>query len=79
MLNYKIFLSEKYILKSCLPRFSISGPVTLWSKWYSYTHTIDQFHKSHNAPVPYPTMQNSKQKCAHFSSEWCIVAHGTAA
>ena len=30
---------------------------------------IDQFHKSHNPPVPYPTMLHSEQKCAHFCSE----------
>ena len=38
-----------------------------------------QIHKSHNAPVPYPTMQHSEQKCAHFCSEWCIVGYGTGA
>ena len=27
---------------------------------------IDQSHKSHNAPVPYPMMHHSEQKCAHF-------------
>ena len=40
---------------------------------------MDQFHKSHNAPVPYPTMHHSEQKCAHFCSEWCIVGYGTGA
>ena len=35
--------------------------------------TIDQSHKSHNAPVSYPTMHHSKQKCEHFCYEWCIV------
>ena len=40
---------------------------------------IDQIHKSHNAPVPYPTMHHSEQKCAHFCSEWCIVGYGTGA
>ena len=40
---------------------------------------IDQPHKSHNAPVPYPTMHHSEQKCAHFCSEWCIVGYGTGA
>ena len=41
--------------------------------------SMDQFHKSHNAPVPYPTMHHSEQKCAHFCSEWCIVGYGTGA
>ena len=27
---------------------------------------IEQFHKSQNAPVPYPTILHSEQKCAHF-------------
>ena len=27
---------------------------------------VDQFHKSQNALVPYPTMVNSEQKCAHI-------------
>ena len=31
------------------------------------------------APVPYPTMHNSEQKCVHFCSEWCIVGYGTGA
>ena len=39
----------------------------------------DQIHKSHNTPVPYPTMHHSEQKCAHFCSEWCIVGYGTGA
>ena len=40
---------------------------------------IDQFHKSQNAPVPYPTMLHSEQKCAHFCSEWRIMGYGTGA
>ena len=32
---------------------------------YTLVHfPIDQFHKSQNAPVPYPTMLHSEQKCA---------------
>ena len=44
-----------------------------------YFDTIDQFHKSHNASVPYPTMCYSEQKCLHFCSESCIVWYGTDA
>ena len=44
--------------------------------WHWCHHTTDQFHKSQNAPVPYPTMVHSEQKCAHFCSEWSIVGHG---
>ena len=38
-----------------------------------YGNTIDQFHKYHNAPVPYPTIR------PHFCSELCIVGYGTGA
>ena len=37
--------------------------------------SIDQFHKSQNAPDPYPTMLHSEQKCAHFCSECSIVVY----
>ena len=40
---------------------------------------IEQSHKSHNVPVPYPTMHHSEQKCAYFCSEWCIVGYQTGA
>ena len=40
---------------------------------------IDLIHKSQNAPVPYPTMLYSEQKCAHFCSEWSIVGYGIGA
>ena len=43
-------------------------------------HTdTDLIHKSQNAPVPYPAMLHSKQKCAHFCSEWSIAGYGTSA
>ena len=42
-----------------------------------HNHTTGLIHKSHNAPVPYPTMHHSEQKCAHFGSEWCIVGYET--
>ena len=29
--------------------------------------------------VPYPTMHQLEQKCAHFCSEWCIVGYVTGA
>ena len=34
-------------------------------------------HKSHCAPVPYPTIHHFERKCAHFFPEWYIVGHGT--
>ena len=40
---------------------------------------IDLIHKFENAPVPYPTMLLSEQKCAHFCSEWSIMGYGTGA
>ena len=42
-------------------------------------HRFDLICKSHNAPVPYPTMHHSEQKCAHFCSEWCIMGYGRGA
>ena len=44
-----------------------------------FTGGIDQFHKFNNAPVPYPAMFHSEQKCAFFCSEWSIVGYGTGA
>ena len=40
---------------------------------------IDQFHKSQDASVSYPTMLYSEQKCAYICSEWSIVGYGTGA
>ena len=40
---------------------------------------VELIHKSQNAPVPYPIMFHSEQKCAHFCSEWSIVGYGTGA
>ena len=51
----------------------------LASKDEVYHRVIDQIRKSHNAPVPYPKIHNSEQKCTHFRSEWCIVGYGTCA
>ena len=39
--------------------------------------TIDQIHISYDAPIPYPIIHFSEQKCAHFSSEWCFVGYET--
>ena len=43
------------------------------------TSLIDLIHKSPNAPVPYPIMPHSEQKCAHFCPDWSIVGYGTGA
>ena len=45
----------------------------------NWCNSVDQSHKSHNAPVPYHTMHHSEQECAHFCSEWCIVGYRTGA
>ena len=37
---------------------------------------IELSHKSHNAPVPYPIMHHSEQKCGHLCSWWHIVRYG---
>ena len=31
---------------------------------------IEEFHKSQNAPVPYPAAFHSEQKCIHFGALW---------
>ena len=49
----------------------------LWQPSVPPVTTNDLIHKSHNAPVPYPTMHHSEQKCAHFCSEWCFVGYET--
>ena len=48
-------------------------------KLMPWSVSIDQFHKSQNALVPYPILLHSEQKCAHFCSEWSIVGYGTGA
>ena len=50
---------------------------TLWSNMVQ--GAIDQFHKFNNASVSYPTVLHSRQKCAHFCSEWRILWHVTGA
>ena len=45
----------------------------------AYFTDIDLIHKSQNAPVPYPKMLHSEQKCVHFCSEWSIMGYGTGA
>ena len=42
-------------------------------------NSIDWIYKSHNPPVPYPTMHHWEQKCAHFCFQWCIVAYEAGA
>ena len=49
------------------------------SHWLGRGVVIAQYDKFHNALVPYPTIHNSDQKCAHFCYEWCIVVYGTGA
>ena len=71
----------------CLCHISSQSSQSTWYSWH-WSHIqrggqlpqmshissgIDQSHKSHTAPVPYPTMHPSEQKCTHFCSEWRIV------
>ena len=50
-----------------------------WTPWHlkHQKNNPDQYPKSHNEPVPYPTIHHSEQRCAHFCSEWCIVGYVT--
>ena len=40
---------------------------------------MGQYHKSHNALAPYPTILHSEKKYAHFRSECYIVGYWTGA
>ena len=53
--------------------------VTSYTYGRCYIIAVDQIHKFHNVPVPYPKIQHSEQKYAYFCSEWCIVGYGTGA
>ena len=64
---------------------SIYLPIFFRVASLAIVHTINPIHKSHNAPVPYPTMhqclipQCTISQCTHFCSGWCIVGYGTSA
>ena len=47
--------------------------------WGHLLITTANTHKSHNAPVSYPTMHHSEQKCAIVCPVWCMVGYGTGA
>ena len=44
-----------------------------------YEHSIDQFHKSHIALVPYSTMHFGKEMCTFSVLKWCGVGYGNGA
>ena len=46
----------------------VTTAMTIWGSLKKKKNK-DHFHKSQNAPAPYPTMLHSEQKCAHFFSE----------
>ena len=49
-----------------------------WIQWQAHCgYRFSLIRKSHNLPVPIPTMLNSEQMCAHFCFEWSIVGYGT--
>ena len=47
--------------------------------WYWSYYTTDLLHKSHNAPVPFPTMHHFATEmctCVHISAtKWCTVGY----
>ena len=51
----------------------------LWAERYQWHHgisdvaTMNEIQKSHNAPVPQPTMHHSELKCAHFFYSVCLA------
>ena len=71
---------DSFIKEMPLHHFSLQ--LLNWCKDYrcvSIKFVWDYIHKSYNAPVPYPTVHHSEQKCTHFCSEWCTVGYGTGA
>ena len=77
--NY--FNNQTYMnifMKMCMEHWGRESLYTTWKSWTIICHVfaIDLIHKSQNAPVPYPTMLHSEQKCAHFCSKWSIVGYG---
>ena len=72
--DIKMFSLTMLIRLLCI-HANFSQVFSFGSLWWWIKHS----GKSHNSPVPYPTMHHSEQKCAHFCSEWCIVGYGTGA
>ena len=74
-ITFQEILRQQYVTMHAMGHVqSVYGPAASISK-----KKIDQTHNLQNAPVPYLTMHHSKQKCAHFCSEWCIVVYGSHA
>ena len=71
--NWRRLLSRSRIIRcdEALPAPAVEDDAELWSlmEWEGRTtEWIDQYHISHNAPVPYPTMH-------HFVTEMCTCVH----
>ena len=68
---------------SCLTNRKKTGLLSLEilseCQWAISRDIINLIHKSQNAPVRYPTMLHSEQKCAHFYPEWSIMGYRTGA
>ena len=69
------------VFENCKFENTATSPKDKWvNKIPQSPHTtIDQIHKSQNAPVSYPRRHHSEQKCAQFCSEWSILGYGTGA
>ena len=64
---------------STLPGAMDTGFIPRWGSLLVKMLGQYQFEKSQNAPVPYPTMLHSEQKCAHICFEWSLVGYGAGA
>ena len=74
--GYVLTTSKSYLTTlGLLMSTSMNMVMYKWLVWTSDVVIYVEMHKSHNVPVPYPTMHHSEQKCAHFCSEWCIVEY----
>ena len=74
-------LGKTWFCKSWLAIYNILILFVRSLKIRFHTNFIatDQSPKFHNAPVPYPTMHESEQKCVHSCSELYNVRYGTDA
>ena len=57
----------------------LNRPHELLNDFIYMVWVADEYHKFHSAPVPYPSIHLSEQKCLHFCSKWCFVRYGTGA
>ena len=64
-------------ISNYIPQFTVGcNEVHIYSYTLPSTKCLDQFHKSYNAPVPYPTMHHTELRCAYLYSECELLDMG---